>query len=209
MIKNRILLISIIAMFIMGGIIMGLGVALDNATTDRDQAIDLVKHKDDTVSYYQNKLDRETARSSVIELSARNASRLRDTRELEWLRQFEGVNKRLNNVEQASKVTARVVGNFKIPLGDTTIFNFDNTMVKARKFDNKDKWLRNWGIVLPDTVVSHVTMDVPIESAIFWQRKHKFLGMRFGKKLWTSEAASPNPYAHITENKIIRIGKKK
>jgi hypothetical protein len=182
---------------------------VDKLRNEKNQAIAYIKAGNDSTTYYRNAHGIEVAKNEVLDLTVRNAKDLQDDERLAWIRNFESVNKRLNNIEQASRTTMQIVGDFKIPLGDTTIVNIDSTITRARKFDNHNEWFRIKGIVTSDSIVTTPYIPVPLESVIVWERKHKFLGIRFGKKQYSSETSSPNPYVHILKHEVIRIGKKK
>jgi hypothetical protein len=181
---------------------------LQTVKEERDQAIDYTLQKDDSIQYLKTKNGQVSAKAYVQELTIRNLKKLSESKDLAWIKQFEGVHKRLNNVEQATKLTADVVGNFKIPLRDTTIINLDSSVTKAHTFNNKDKWFPIKGIIFTDSITTTSKIPVPLESILLWERPHRFLGIRFGKKSWSNQTSSPNPYVKITDNKIVRIGKK-
>ncbi len=192
---------------------------LDTVKTQRDQAIEFSNSRQDSLEYFKNAWGRETARSAVLDLTLRNAQRLQSDERLAWVRQFESVNKRMNNLESATRTVARTVGTFSIPTQpvDTTGFDKwwnDSTfwqtedLALTRTFDNRDEWIRLQGTITDDTVVVRANALVPIENVVVFERK-KILGLRIGRKQWFSETASPNPYVTITESTVIRVGKRK
>ena len=113
-------------------------------------------------------------------------------------------------MEQISQYTAKVVGNFKIPLRDTTIVVNDSSY-KVRTFDNHDQWLRVSGVVTPDTVEVIPFVKVNIKSVLIWERErwpgNKF-GLRIGRKQYSSHGMTDNPYATITGMEVTDIVKK-
>lgn len=179
---------------------------LEIMKVERDQLVQYSLEKSDSIEYLKTKNGQIIARSTVQDLTIRNLRKLSDN--LPWIKQFEGVNRRLNNVEQATKLTAQVVGNFQFPLRDTTIINLDSIVTKAKVFNNKDKWFPIKGVVFSDSITTTSKIPVPLQSILLWERKHKFLGIKFGRKKWTNQTTSENPYVKITEHQIIRIGKK-
>jgi hypothetical protein len=204
------------AILILSAIIIGMSGAmviawrqLNKARDERDQAVEFNNIRDDSLQYFRNKAGHEVARAQVSELSASNARAMLEDERLAWIRNFESVNKRLNNIEQASRTTAVAMGNFRIPLRDTMILNIDSFLTKVKTFDNHNEWFRIRGMVLEDTVVTTPIIPVPLQSVLTWQRKRKLLGIRFGRKQWFSETASENPYVKITKHEVIRVGKKK
>lgn len=186
---------------------------------ERDQSLDYIKSKDDSITYYVNAYGRQTARLKTSELTNRNMKELMETRELEWVKQFKSVKKNANNLESASQVSAVATGEFLIPLNNIswTIDASDSNIVMRdtvhfcppRHFDNHNEWFRIQGKVTTDSIVVTPMVPIKLESVVTWERKRKFLGIRFGKKEYYSEISSPNPYVEITEVKVIRVGRKK
>lgn len=188
---------------------------------ERDQSLDYIKSKDDSITYYVNAYGRQTARLKTSELTNRNMKELMETRELEWVKQFRSVKKNAKNLESASQVGAVATGTFSMPLelNEFYLFDKDGNLVKkpidtvavcpTRHFDNHNEWFRIQGKVTADSIVVTPMVPIKLESVVTWERKRKFLGIRFGKKEYYSEISSPNPYVEITEVKVIRVGRKK
>ena len=215
---------------ILGGTIVLLGLALgfmwdtlQRVKTERDQAVEFNNATQDSLRYFKNGWGRETARSAVLDLTLRNAQRLQSDERLAWVRQFESVNKRMNNLESATRTVAQAVGSFTMPLKDTSLIlsgwlndstwlalgdTADRAPTPARVFDNTNEWIRVRGIITDDTVTVRVNTKVPIESVVVFERK-KVLGLKIGRKQWFQETASPNPYVRITESTVIRVSKRK
>lgn len=199
-----------------GILVMAMGAAIFLLTKqnkrlrlEKNQAISFDLARQDTIKIIRNENGKLSARIEVEDLTNRNLRALREDDRLFWITQLDIVNKRMNNVEQVSRTTARVVGNFKIPLRDTTIFVNDSLPQRVRTFDNHDKWLRVSGIITPDTIEVVPFVNIEIKTVIVWQRKHKLLGIRFGKKQYFGESVTENPYATITNMEITRIGRKR
>lgn len=206
---------------ILGGTIVLLGLTLgfmwdklQQVKTERNQAIEFSNARADSIDHFKNLWGRETARVSVLDLTVRNMRRLQSDERLAWVRQFESVNKRMNNLESATRTVAKAVGEFKIPIDTTARKDWtwldDSTWLQpnVRTFDNHNEWIRIRGTITADTVVVLADANVPIESVVLFERK-KVLGMRIGRKQWFTETASPNPYVKITESTVIRVGKRK
>lgn len=218
------IILTIVSLFAIG-LCAYLQLRLEIALTERDQAIQYSLSKDDTLEYLTTKLGQVTSRSRVQDLTIRNLERLQADKELRWLKHIEGINKRMNNVEQIMTTTARVVGSFNIPLRDTSISLQDGTgLTSGRIFDNKYEWFHLKGIILEDSLLVTPDVPVPLQSVLYWQRelwpkirtkkgtegeKDKFIGLRIGKKEWFKQTTSINPYVRITEDKLIRVSKRK
>jgi hypothetical protein len=166
------------------------------------------KSKDDSVSYYQNKLGQEVAVKQAVELDYKALQTLSNDRHLEYLKQFEGLKSNLKNLTVATNVTAQAVANFQGKLTDTTV-TIDSVSHKAWTFLNEDTYTREEGTVIPDLskVITKISMEVPIQGALFWQRK-KILFLRIGKKQWRSEFTSPNPHVRLTKTEQLLIQKR-
>src|SRR5690606_13403794 len=112
MLNTKIITIAGGVIFVLIGLLAWRQTAYERAKTELDQAIQYNLAKDDTLEYMTTKLGQVTSRSRVQELTIRNLERLQADKELKWLKYIEGINKRMNNVEQIMTTTARVVGNF-------------------------------------------------------------------------------------------------
>lgn len=209
---------------ILGGTIVLLGLALgfmwdklQQVKTERNQAIEFNNAREDSLVYYRNGMGQEIARNAVLDLTLRNIQRLRSDERVSWISKFDGVNKRLNNLESATRTVAQAIGIFTIPVAsvpedtlDWATWLNDSTWAgpqHIRTFDNHNEWIRVRGTIT-DSVVVRVDAYVPIENVVFWQRK-KVVGLRIGRKHWFSETSSSNPYVKITESTVIRVGKRK
>jgi hypothetical protein len=203
-----ILILILIIICLIGGI-GAVVTKLEIVTDERDQAISYNNSRGDSIDYLTNKLGQETARTFVQDLTIRNIYKMREDERLSWIKNFEGVNKRMSNLEQASRTTASIVAEFKMSLGDTTIINFQGDTTKARKFDNHDKWFSLKGIVLPDTIIAKLSLDVPLQSVIYLgKRTKKILFFRVGPRVRFFETTSANPYVKITKSEITQIKRK-
>lgn len=206
----KVILIAGTVIVILSGALAIQQVRLERTIEERDQAISYSLSKDDSLEYMTTKLGQVTSRSIVQDLTIRNLQKLVTDRDLAWIKEIKGINKRMNNVEQIASTTARAVATFKIPLGDTTIFSLDSLQQKFKTFDNQNKWIRLRGLILSDTVVVKPEVSVPLQSVVYWERQKGFLGLRwFGKKEWFQQTKSDNPYVTITEDELIRVSKRK
>lgn len=181
---------------------------IDRLREEREQAITFAATESNTTEFYKNKADRETARAGVLELSLRNTRELIENERLNFVRQFDGVNRRLNNLEQVSHSTAQVVASWKLPLRDTIILNLDSTRTPAKFFTYTDSLNHISGIVSGTEIIPRIQITVPLQGAVFWQRK-KFLGLRIGRKRWYSDITSTNPNVRITKHEFIKVKKRR
>lgn len=210
MIRNKIIVIQVGVIVLTISALIVMGNLLGTAIEERDQAVSFTLAKDDTIQYLTTKNGQISAQTHVQELTIRNMRRLQSDERLSWIRNFEGINKRMSNLESATRTTAVAVANFKIPLGDTTIIMPDSTKVHARTFDNHNEWYRIKGFVAGDTLVTTPEVTVPLESVIYLgKRTKKILFFRVGPREVLSETTSPNPFVKITKSEVIRVTKRK
>jgi hypothetical protein len=202
----------------MGAVIVALGTLLflseqrsQTRKVSWDQAVNFNLAATDSLKTYKTDKGKLVAVVETQELTIRNLQKMQDDPRVSWIKEIEAVNKRLNNVEQVSQFTAKVVANFKIPLRDTTILVNDSTF-KVRTFDNHDEWLRVSGVVTPDTIEVIPFVKVNIKSVLLWERERwpgKKFGLKIGKKNYTAHGTTDNPYATITAIEVTKIGRMK
>jgi len=156
------------------------------------------------VEYYKLENGQLVATKDAAILDLKTVKKLSEDKDLQWIKQFEGIKKNLRNLETATQINTETIVSMKGNITDTVVV-VDSTEHKAFSFDNSDKWMEVKGVVIPDlkTVDTFVKVQVPIEGVMFWKRK-KVLGLRIGGKEWSSEFTSPNPYTKITNlNQIL------
>jgi len=156
------------------------------------------------VEYYKLENGQLAATKDAAILDLKTVKKLSEDKDLQWIKQFEGIKKNLRNLETATQINTETIASMKGNITDTVVV-VDSTEHKAFSFDNSDKWMEVKGIVITDlkTVDTFVKVQVPIEGVMFWKRK-KVLGLRIGGKEWSSEFTSPNPYTKITNlNQIL------
>jgi hypothetical protein len=174
---------------------------------ERKQVIDFSNSQKQQLTYYQNKLERETAKVGVLNLTLNSARDLINNERLAFVQQFNGVNKRLNNLEQVSRTTALVVSEWRIPLRDTVLVNIDSTLTTARVFSYADSLNRVSGIIVGDQITPKIEIMVPLQGVVYWERR-KILGLRIGRKKWFSDITSTNPAVKIKEHEVIKVTKR-
>ena len=186
---------------------------IDTLATERAQALLYAKTQKANATTYQNKYNRETVKTSVLDLSLYNAKELIDTERMGFISQFNGINKRLNNLVQATNTTALFVRSWKLPLRDTVLHSspfggrgVDSTIVKAQAFAYMDSLNTIRGIIYGNEIFPIVEIKVPIQRVDYWERK-KILGLRIGRKQWYSDVTSTNPFVKIIADDVIRIKK--
>lgn len=177
----------------------------------RDQVKQITQYaiqKSMEVEYYKLENGQLVATKDAAILDLKTVKKLSEDKDLQWIKQFEGIKKNLRNLETATQINTETIASMKGAVTDTVVV-VDSTEHKAFSFDNSDKWMEVKGVVIPDlkTVDTFIKVQVPIEGVMFWKRK-KVLGLRLGRKEWSSEFTSPNPYTKITTLNQILIRRK-
>jgi hypothetical protein len=161
------------------------------ALSQRDSAIMYKNRYGQAVYQIQTqRLDQETMaklRRDLVDITSR----------------FNGLNKKLNNVEQLSQVTLTAVGNLQGSVTDTVVVR-DSVSVNAFQFAAQDKWFTVTGLVIPEQKKVEVTpsFTANVYAVSYWQRK-RILGLRIGKKEYKSEITSDNPYLKFSDYKVV------
>lgn len=217
---------------ILGGIILFLSFMLaaslasrSRIMDERDQAVEFSTSQSDSLKRTTTKLGQESVRSKVLDQSNRNLIKLSEDTRISWIKQFSAIHKRMNNLEQLSSTSANFSTEFKSNLSDTVIhvldlthFSKDSSTIQIlRKFDNKDPWIRVRGTIFPDSIDIKASGVVKLQSVVYWERNRwpkirigkKEIGPRIGSKVWYKETTSPNPYITITEDELIKVGRRR
>lgn len=190
--------------------------------SERGQLIKVANDSGRIARTYINLFGQEVSKNHVLDLSLRNARDMRNSQELAFLKQFEGVNKKLNNVELALKIQAGVIINLKLKNDSVPQFKWPaaiNSDSTARFFSygdpsSKDPALKYNlinGVSVADSTFLEGESQAPLDGAMYWHRKHHFIFKKwqFGKKEWDSELTCANPWVKLTNHEFIRVLKKR
>ena len=126
---------------------------------------------------------------------------------LQWLKQFEGLNKRMNNLEHAYKISLKAMDSINLKLSDTIRY-YVSTKGDTIKFTAKNwKYKDEWGDfkfeqISPDSGEFKYLVNVPLSGVTYWDRKW-FLG----KKRYKTEVHSDNPHIKLSELIDIKVVK--
>lgn len=189
-----------------------------NEREEKEQLVIYRSEQTKQLETYKNKYNREVTRSQAIQFERATITELVKNGDLEYLQQFDNLNKRLNNLEATMQSNTRTISRFSTGLADTVIIDHsDSSTFKARKFNYKSKYLTAQGLILADTLrMDSLVMEVPIATVVYWQRQHwklfgnrrKWLPKLFGKKQYLSEITSDNPDVKITQHQFIGLRKR-
>jgi len=192
---------------ILTGIVATLKRKVETLSEERSQAIEFANTQTKAVSIYKTKWNNEAAQVQVLQLSLNNAKELVSNERIAFVRQFSGINKRLNNLEQISTTTATIIKEWQLPLRDTTLVNIDSTILHGKTFSYSDSLNRIYGIVQGNQIIPKIEITVPLQGAVHWERK-RVLGLRVGRKQWFSDITSTNPLVKIRQHELIKVSRK-
>lgn len=162
----------------------------ETAQTERDQAVAIATQQKEETTFYRNAYNEQVAKVKSTEISLDNVNRLIETKDFDWLKRFNNLKKKYQNLEQASNINISFRGDSVIK---RTIYVPCSDTLELFRYYIHDEFNHIDAVVL-DTPVFE--LKAPIYIANFWERK-KFLGLRIGKKEYFLEATTPN--------KLIRI----
>lgn len=202
----KLLSIAAVVILAMGATIAVLTASNSNLRIERDQAVQFSNSKDDSLIRFKNKLGEEVVKTSVLNLSLSNTKKLLEDERLSILKHFNGVNKRLNNLEQVSKTEASYDKVIDVPILPSVDSSGFRTFVYRDSLNSVEGWIK------PDSVKIKLHADVPIYSVLYWQRrKNKWLlGLRaLAGKEWFDETMSTNPSVTIRQHSTIQIKKRR
>lgn len=200
--------------------------------SDNAELVDLSNARGDSLKTFRLANGQKATRTTVLDLSRRNANAVANDERIAWTKKFGHKPKQL---EEAAKTDMVADATFTIQfdtiakLRDPVIWLSNDslylqirgrtlnvtrdglepkTLCPERTFDNHYEWFRIHGRVTADTLIVDLSVPVPLECVVIWERK-KILGLRIGKKEWFKETTSANPHVTITKDEITRIGKKR
>lgn len=205
--ETKIILVALLLIFILSAVVITQEKKIARLHTERDQAIAFATTEKSRTTFYINRLGRETAKTQLLQLSLHNAKELVSSPRLNFIKQFEGVNPRMNNLDEVSQAQVLVSKKFDLPLRDFTVHSPDSTRTPVKTFAYKDSLNSISGTIWGERIHPIIEITVPLQGVIYWQRK-KILGLRIGRKRWFSEITSTNPLVKIKSQEVIRVGKR-
>jgi len=174
----------------------------EEAISERDQALTFADGKKMETLRYVNSYNQAVIRTRTMEVSLANIQALRNTDRLKFINQLEGLKKNLKNLQETIAIDV-VIDRDSIPVKVVTLPCKDS--ITIFHYQLVDEYNTISAMVL-DTPVFEIR--VPIRSAVYWQRKGKFLWWRVGGKQWFIESYSPNKLVDVTEQELIKVSKR-
>lgn len=139
-----------------------------------------------------------------VELGDLHVAQALHAKEIAELRHKLGI--KAKQIEGLESTVMELNGQINTPLRPETIHDtvtgLDRTV---NRFEWSDEWMKVSGYV--DTADIHMdySATVPLNISTYWKRKHKFLGIKFGRKVHFVDATSANPNIDITGLKAFKI----
>ncbi len=165
----------------------------------RQQLYNFAVNRDQQVRYYMSKDSLLISKVNSVELDNKNLKELAATKELEYLKQFEGLKKNLKNLETAVNANISITSKVDGKLNDSTFTKIngkDTVLVTGKSFKVNDEFRKLDIAIIGRDISVHEEMTVPLSIVNYWERK-RILGLRIGKKLYVTEATSRNPHVKI------------
>jgi hypothetical protein len=148
--------------------------------------------------------DSEEHARQFVELGDLHVAEAVHAKEIAELRHKLGI--KAKQIEGFQSTVLQLQGQINTPLQPVvihdTVTGQDRTV---RTFEYSDQWIQFSGIV--DTSDIHINYlgTIPLNISTYWRRKHKFLGIKFGRKVHFVDATSANPNIDITGLKSFKI----
>lgn len=210
--KNWKLVVIITAFLLISGLTYYVQILQDKLVqvkSDNRSLIQLYSDDHRDLAYYKTQHGQEVAQNKALQISHKAMQDLMESREYQWLSNFEGLKKSLKNLEIAQQITARVYDSVKVRLeqkpGWYVDQRGDTIKINLVKFEFQDKYakIKARQITLDSAEVIY-NINVPLQQVVYWDRKW-FLG----KKHYESEITSPNKSIAITKLETIFVKKQK
>jgi hypothetical protein len=173
----------------------------------------LYSNKIKEIEVYKSRDGQMVHRNEALNLENKTIKELVRDGQLSQLKQLEGINKRMNNLEFIYQITAKALDSVKVRLQDTTRYYVndkgDTLIFKATDFKYNDKWASfKAKQITPDSSILTYSVTAPLTGAMYWKRKVPILWI-FSKKEYFGEITSENPHIVIPELLNIKVGRKK
>lgn len=194
---------AVVAMLIVA-LLGAVGFYKDKATQNaigRDEAIRIATGRAQETEVYRNKLGDTVRITRAAEVNLENFRALQKTKELEWMNKFERLRKSQKNVNAAGSIGSHF--NSGAIEHDTVYVPCDTTgMVRAFKYHYQDAFNN-----IQATVLDTPRLDIrdKLYWVMEWERAHKFLFVRWGKKEWFQEVTNSNKLIKIDSQSVFVI----
>lgn len=166
----------------------------------------------DSIEYTKTKLNTEAAKVKVVSMELKTLRKVSEDQQLQFIKQFNSVNRRLDNLYAAAKFSATSSISIAAPIRDTLVVlpDFPEGLTK-RYFEWRDEYNFLEGVLSKDSANINMICRIPVEGVVIEERdKWRLFGkerkwLPFGKKRIKAELTSPNRSARITDVKLYRV----
>lgn len=118
--------------------------------------------------------------------------------------------KKIDSLTEALNIANKQLDEFiTLRLSDTGDFiaTLSNNNNGTKSFDWQDDYLEVSGLITDTSINCHYKIEVPLDIAVFWRRKHHFWFVRYGKKIYKIDASSKNPNVLVQDLLNVKINK--
>lgn len=181
------------------------------AEKQTDEAVNLANGEQEKTNFYVNQFQEQVAKTKQTEIGADIAMRVK---ELAWINEFEGLDKKYKNLISASSIDMSISVD-KIPLKPLSLDSLLSLLpdsIRNRKkifeFKLKDEYNDIYALVLDSP---RLDIKVPLKFVDESLRKHKFIfkNWRYGKNEYFRETKTGNKLVKIEAQQIYTIRKKR
>ncbi len=185
---------------------------------ERTQLIEAAQDSGHIARVYINLHGQEVSKNKVLTQDLNNAKALKSNKEFEMARETKGVKKNLHNLEEVSNTSIISKIDLRLPLKDTLIKGGVGTSLDTGWWNRGQSFFKTFsytdsfknslkGVIENDTLKVEAEVPTELDGVVYWQRKHKFLFIRYGIKESFSELKSTNPWVKIKNQSKIKIQK--
>jgi hypothetical protein len=157
-----------------------------------------ILYPEDTVKYWKDMYGQEHVKALQADMNLEEFMALYPD-SLSRVSKLLGVKQK--QIEELQQIIAESDNHFTAPV------KIDSNGVQ--RFDFHSDFTRFSAEILNGKAIVFDTTIVPIETVSYWQRKHVFLGIRYGEVLQYLDVKSDNPNVRLTTAQSIRIKVKK
>lgn len=175
----------------------------NNAEIGRNEAIRISNGEQQETIRYKNKYNVEVVKTVNTLIDYKNFKKLSETKELQYLKQFNGLKRTLKNLESVNNIDMSIM----IDSSKYVYSSYECDSLKKIKiitYTVNDMY-NDISIKCIDT--PKIVIKAPIYVIRLYEYKHRFLFIRW-KKQWTTQATSPNKLVRIDSQVIYTIKQK-
>lgn len=158
----------------------------------------------DTVKHYKDLYNNTHAQ---LDLEINNRDVLYKLHKQEMDSVVRRANVKIKQLEEIQTIDAQAQGGFKTILQPIYIHDTitGETRYEGGYFQWKDAFMQMNGIIDSENVSVSYDMRLPIRTSLIWHRRHHFMHIGWGKKIYLLDAYCDNPNVNIIGLKGLKI----